>query len=162
MRSITWLSVMMLLLFSCNRRQKEKPIDANMNIDVKEKDSVSSKLNPSIEEEKQSRIMISSGQFASAKLIYIQGCKFDIVLNNDDTTYVGTLDKKFITPEGYSVGKKFGDLPRNIQRDLIKESGWAYYSHLPSGWNLGFCEGSSCTGNYPKKESTVKWIFKRK
>lgn len=108
-------------------------------------------------------ILVSSGQTSPATIVNIDGCEFDLVKNNNnDTIYLATNDKKFQTPEGYNVGTKLSDLPKDTQHYLTKEPGWGYYYILPSGWTLGFCEGNSCTDNFPKVDSKVKWIFKRK
>lgn len=106
-------------------------------------------------------ILVSSGQMSLCTTIKIDECNFDLVANDNDTLYLTTNDKKFQTPEGYKVGVKFSELPQNIQSKLTKEPGWGYYYKLSSGWTLGFCEGNSCTDNYPKSDSKVKWIFKR-
>ena len=105
--------------------------------------------------------LVSSGQMSPYTTIKIDGCNFDLVQQGNDTIYLATNDKKFQTSEGYTVGTKFSELPNDIQSGLTKELGWGYYYKLPSGWTLGFCEGSSCTNNYPKKSSKVKLIFKR-
>lgn len=106
--------------------------------------------------------LVSSGQFSPSVTIKIDNCDFDLVTTNNDTTYLSTKDKKFLTPEGYYVGTKFLELPKSIQRNLTKEPGWGYYYELSSGWTLGFCEGNSCTDHYPRNLSQVKWIFKRR
>lgn len=105
--------------------------------------------------------MVSSGQISPYTTIKIDGCNFDLVTKGNDTIYLATNDKKFQTPEGYKIGTKFSELPKDTQSDLIKEPGWGYYYKLPSGWTLGFCEGNSCTDQYPQDSSKVKWIFKR-
>jgi hypothetical protein len=105
--------------------------------------------------------LVSSGQMSPYTTIQIDGCNFDLVTSDNDTTYLATRDKKFQTPEGYKVGTNFSELPNDLQTDLTKEPGWGYYYKLPSGWTLGFCEGNSCTDKYPQKASKVKWIFKR-
>ncbi len=105
--------------------------------------------------------LVSSGQISSCTIIKVDGCDFDLVTSENDTTYLATNDKQFQTPEGYKIGTKFSELPKNIQGDLTKEPGWGYYYKLPSGWALGFCEGISCTDNLPNNLSKVKWIFKR-
>ncbi len=107
-------------------------------------------------------ILVSSAQLLPYTKTMIDNCNFSLVTNNKDTIYLCTYDKNFKTPEGYSVGFKFSDLSKEIKTNLTKEPGWGYYFKLPSGWSLGFCEGNSCTENYPKKNSFVKWIFKRK
>ena len=106
--------------------------------------------------------LVSSGQMSPYTTIKIHGCEFDLVTRDDDTIYLATNDRKFQTIEGYKVGTKFSELPKDAQAELIEEPGWGYYFKLPSGWTLGFCEGNSCTDNYPQNSSKVKWIFKRK
>lgn len=105
--------------------------------------------------------LVSSGQMSPYTTVKIDGSDFDLVTSDNDTTYLATKDKRFQTPEGYKVGTRLSELPKNIQQELIKEPGWGYYYKLPSGWTLGFCEGSSCTDKYPENSSKVKWIFKR-
>jgi hypothetical protein len=105
--------------------------------------------------------LVSSGQMSPYTTIKINDCKFDLVTSGNDTIYLATNDKAFQTSEGYKVGTKFSELPKNIQEDLTKEPGWGYYYKLPSGWTLGFCEGNSCTDHLPNNSSRVKWIFKR-
>jgi len=106
--------------------------------------------------------MISAGQMSRYKKVYIKGIPFDLVAEKNDTTYFSTDDKRFKTPEGFSIGTKFSSLPKNFRDDLTKEAGWGYYTELPSGWKLAFCEGTSCTDSTPKENSEVKWIFKRR
>ena len=105
--------------------------------------------------------LISSGQMSPYTTIKIDGCDFDLVISDNDTIYLATKDKKFQTPEGYTVGTKFSELTKVTQDGLNKEPGWGYYYKLQSGWSLGFCEGNSCTDNFPQKSSKVKWVFKR-
>ncbi|MEO6232929.1 MAG: hypothetical protein ABJB11_00040 [Ferruginibacter sp.] len=107
-------------------------------------------------------ILISSGQISPCKTVVINGYNFDLVTSDNDTIYLATHDKKFQTPEGFKVGTKLSELPKRIQSELNKEPDWGYYYKLSSGWSLGFCEGNSCTENYPKEYSKVKWLFKRR
>jgi hypothetical protein len=111
----------------------------------------------------ETSIMTSSSSFEPATNIKLLGCDFSIVYNEfGDITYWSTTDTNFITPEGHRVGAKWNELPFELQESLEKMPGWGYYIILPSGWQLGFCEGSSCTDSEPKDGSEVKWIFKRK
>ena len=81
---------------------------------------------------------------------------------NSDTIYLSTSDTNFITPDGFKVGIKFSQIPNILRENIWKEAGWGYVITLNSKWNLGFCEGTSCTDNSPSDTSTVKWIFKRR
>ncbi len=108
------------------------------------------------------QILISNGQLSPYITVKIGGCEFDLVTQLNDTVYLATNDEKFLTPEGYKIGTKLSDLPQEFQNKLTKEPGWGYHFKLGSGWTLGFCEGESCTANYPAANSQVKWIFKRR
>ena len=107
-------------------------------------------------------ILISSGQFAMGKTIKYSNSKFDLVVNpGNDTVYLCTEDPLFETLEGYKVGMIYSQItPKDLQ-SLQMENGWGYYVTTASGWQLGFCEGSSCTDSPPKSNSRVNWIFKR-
>jgi hypothetical protein len=107
-------------------------------------------------------IMTSAGQLKPYKETIFNNVVFRLVVNGNDTLYLSTNEKTFQTPEGYKVGMKLSELPASIQKNLTKERGWGFYYTLPSGWALGFCEGSSCTTTYPTSTSLVKWIFRRK
>lgn len=138
-----YLTLTFLLLVSCQEK-KEKALHS---IDNKEK----------------RQILISSGQFEPYETIKINNIDFDLVVNETaDTIYLGTKDTNFTTADGFTVGAKFGELSNDLKKEISKENGWGYYVTLNSGWSLGFCEGSSCTDNYPADSSRVKWIFRRK
>ena len=107
-------------------------------------------------------ILISSSQISEVKTVKINAVEFDLVVKNKDTIYMQTNDAKFKTKEGYSVGRKLSELPSLIKKSLIKENGWGYFYTLASGWSIGFCEGKTCTENYPNDDAEIKWIFKRK
>lgn len=108
-------------------------------------------------------ILISSGQLSKSEAIKINDVNFDLVMNNNhDTIYLQTMEPKFVTKEGIRVGTKVSELPISIQQNLIKYPGWGYIYKLASGWSIGFCEGKTCTDSYPKADSKIKWIFKRR
>lgn len=107
-------------------------------------------------------IMTSAGQSKPYLETMFNNTKFSLVVNGNDTLYLSTNEKTFLTPEGYKVGMKLSEMPASIQKNLKKEAGWGYHYTLPSGWGLGFCEGSTCTATYPSPTSFIKWIFRRK
>jgi hypothetical protein len=111
---------------------------------------------------KKEMIMISSGQFSPSEKIIFDNCEFDLVVNQQmDTIYLQTTDSSFITPEGYNVGTKWKSISNVYQSKLGRMPGWGYYITLDSGWQLGFCEGQTCTDSEPTDESVVTWIFRR-
>ena len=106
--------------------------------------------------------MVSSGQISPSKKITFENCVFDLVLNQqNDTVYLQTRDASFKTLEGYHVGTDWNSIHNEHRSNLEKMPGWGYYIELDSGWNLGFCEGQSCTDSAPTQGSVVKWIFRR-
>ena len=109
------------------------------------------------------QILISAGQTKTAKEIIFRKCKFDVVVDGkSDTIYLATSDPQFITPEKLKVGMKFSQIPLEFRENMQKENGWGYYVPLKSNWNVGFCEGISCTDQDLTDHSEIKWIFKRK
>lgn len=108
------------------------------------------------------QVLVSANQFSPAKEVWINSYKFDLVAHKKDTIYLSTSDRLFQTPEGQRIGTTFAEIPEKLRKSLQEEAGWGYYIKLPSGWNLGFCEGAGCTDSEPTNASKVKWIFKRK
>ena len=107
-------------------------------------------------------LMTNSSNVEQSLDIQLYECDFTIVLNKTgDTTHWSTNDNDFRTPEGFKIGTKWNELPIELQNSVNKMPGWGYYIRLNSDWQLGFCEGESCTDSKPKDESSVKWIFKR-
>jgi len=153
-RTFYSLTVILIITLSCNSSKKNKNSEdyhySKREIRKLLKDTTI-----------QHNTLVSSGQFYPYRTIQIDDSKFDLVLKGIDTIYLATNDKSFITPEGFKVGMKLSELPASLTANLIKEQGWGYFIRLPSKWALGFCEGSSCTDNYPTNSSKVKWVFKR-
>ena len=138
---IKYLTLTSLLFLSC---QEKKQIIHNVDND------------------KKGLVLVSSGQSEPYDTVKINNIDFDLVVDETaDTLYLGTKDKNFTT-SGFRIGTKFGQIPNDLRQKITKEDGWGYYVTLDSKWNLGFCEGSSCTDNHPTDSSSVKWIFKRK
>jgi hypothetical protein len=125
---------------------------------TKSKDSKVSQL-PTLPETVE---LVSAGSFLPGKTVFINHIDFVLVKQDNDTLYLRTNNGAFVTPEGYRVGTKLKELDKDLKKHLQKEPGWGYYTKLKSGWNLAFCEGSSCTDSFPRDTSTVDWIFKRK
>ena len=107
-------------------------------------------------------LLTSSSSFSNYETVKINKIDFDLVLQDKDTIYLQTIDKEFVIDAGIHVGTKFSELPLTIKQIFTKERGWGYYYTLPSGWSIGFCEGNTCTNDYPNESSEIKWIFKRK
>ncbi|AEA43510.1 hypothetical protein [Fluviicola taffensis] len=146
-RIIIFLS---LLLGACSTETSKKTEALNENNVTKTKDGLMMK-----------QILVSAGQFRTCKEVKIEGHKFDLVLQENDTTYLSTADSLFLTPEKYHAGMTLSQISEKARNTLVKEPGWGYYIALSSGWKLGFCEGTSCTDSEPTDNSKVKWIFKR-
>jgi hypothetical protein len=112
------------------------------------------------------RILINSGQFLPSTTTTIDGCRFELAMDFEahkaDTVYWSTEDKKFETPEGFSVGMTLGEVKKSYASTMLNDPGWGYFINLPSKWNLGFCKVSSCTDKGPSDSTKVGWIFTRK
>jgi hypothetical protein len=106
--------------------------------------------------------MISSGQISPSESIIYKKSEFDLVLNKElDTAYLQTTDIKFKTPEGYFIGYEWDKIYEQDQKEIERMAGWGYYIRLESGWQLGFCEGETCTDSVPTNRSKIDWIFRR-
>lgn len=163
MTKMRYLFLLPPLIFACknnvrnsNSSTLKDTSDSKITEDKGSTFSIKSKLGKT-----NKSILVSSGQFSNYEVVTLYNCDFNLVLNNQDTIYLSTSDRKFITPEGYKIGTMLNELPNKLKLNLVKELGWGYSYKLPSGWAIAFCEGSSCTDNYPKNNSKVKWIFKR-
>lgn len=107
-------------------------------------------------------LMVSSGQLYPSQKWKFSDFEFNVVIDEkQDTIYIQTMDPNFQTKEGYHVNSQFKDLPKELQKKVQNMPGWGYYIELESGWQLGFCEGRTCTDQAPSQNSTVKWVFKR-
>jgi hypothetical protein len=140
-----------LLLVACSTETPKKTVKLNPN-----------QLTTTEEGVMMKRVLISAGQSMQGKEIKLNGHTFDLVLDKKDTLYLATSDNGFLTPEKIHSGMLFSEIPAELKKQLKKETGWGYYISLPSGWNIGFCEGASCTDTEPVASSKVKWVFKRK
>ena len=159
MKTSLYIIFLSLFLYACENSTHDQKLSVEKSDTQRLESKVELKAKPQINQ--NSELLISSGQSSAFTTIQINGCDFDLVYDKGDTIYLATTDKDFQTPEGYRIGTKLFDLPKNVQVKLTKEPGWGYYFKLVSGWILGFCEGESCTDHYPAANSQVKWIFKR-
>ena len=107
-------------------------------------------------------LLMNSGSMQPYTTVKIKNSYFDIVMSLSDTIYISTTDTTFQTIEGYKVGTLYSELNEEIKQKIVKESGWAYFAKLNSGWSIAFCIGNSCTDQNPSDSSRVSWIFKRK
>lgn len=76
--------------------------------------------------------------------------------------YLATSDPAFQTPEGIRVGTLLEKVLPLATGAMKKESGWAYYVTLPSGWNTAFTQGETMTEGTLPATSSVRWLFRRK
>ena len=107
-------------------------------------------------------VMTSASSFNYSYNITVDNIDFFMAVDKDNKIiYIGTTDKNFITSEGINIGSTLQDVMNVSEKSMIKETGWAYYVPLPSGWNAAFTEGEEMTGEEPSEKSNVKWLFKR-
>lgn len=138
-------------------------IPLSCNNSAEKNDSIVNEKTSSIESDGEIKlIMTSSGSFEPSKEIILDNINYTVVQNNEGKiTFWSTRDDKFKTKEGYSVGKKLKEISQTEKERIYKVPGFGYLIELNSGWQLGFCEGKSCTDEIPNENLIVKWIQKR-
>lgn len=111
---------------------------------------------------KNSYTLNSSGQIIMSYNIFIDGIKYTICVDKNNTiNYIETKDKKFETLEGIKLGMTFKSIKDARDKRLNKELGWAYVMPLKDGWNAAF-EFSKSNIQEMSSDSTIVWFFKRK
>ena len=139
MKKLICILIFGMTLLSCDNLSKEK----NASISGAKAEKMDSLKTPKVS-------MTSSGSLEPSKDIILDRINFSIVQNKKgDTTFLATRDVNFKTPEGYSVGDQFKDISQLEKNRIHKDPGYGYLIKLNSGWQLGFCEGNSCTDNIP-------------
>jgi hypothetical protein len=109
-----------------------------------------------------SLFLVSSGQMSPFKTVNIDNINFQLVKDSQgDTSFVGTWDKSFQTPEGYQVGTSLQQIKKMYRDKLQEEPGWGYYIKLPSKWSLHFVVGRTATDHAPADTNKVTYVFKR-
>ncbi len=152
MKLLRPIILFLLVLSSCSERGQDK----------NQKQEIPKGIESSTLPGAEGMVLASSAQALQYKLVSINGSVFLLSTRNNDTIYIATSDTSFKTEEGFRVGMTISELPFDVQMNLHKENGWAYYYTLPSGWSLAFFEGESGTETAPKQTSKVSWIFKRR
>jgi hypothetical protein len=109
-----------------------------------------------------SLLLVSGGQMSPFKTVNIDNINFQLVKNSKgDTSFVGTWDKSFQTPEGYQVGTSLQQIKKTYRDKLQKEPGWGYFIELPSKWSLQFFVEQTATDHVPADTHKVTYVFKR-
>ncbi len=88
------------------------------------------------------------------------GYDFKLVINSEGDTVRFVTHDAFVTPEGYTVGTRWADIPLEKQTEVERIKGYGYFLKLASGWKLGFCAGSECANEDLSEDSRVVWIEK--
>jgi hypothetical protein len=87
---------------------------------------------------------------SSYKTIVIDNINFQLVKDaQGDTSFIGTSDKAFMTPDGFKIGMSLQQIKKIFRVKLQEEPGWGYYIELPSKWNLQFVVGQTATDHAP-------------
>jgi len=140
MHRILTLSILLILFLGCNAGKNKKSTRLNI---------------------KSEKIFDAQTGLEIQKM-KINNIEYSYSLDkNLDTVKLWTKDNKFITKEGFKIGTKWKEIPKELQDSTYKLPGFGYYVELKSGWNLGFCIGNTCTDNYPFNKSEVIWIEKQ-
>jgi len=155
MKTRICILILGIIICACKTSSKEKS-------DMESKEIVEKKIDVFKSSETGVKfIMTSSGSLDKGKDTIVEGIKYTIVENEKgNITFWSTRDKKFKTPEGYVIGNQLKDISKLEKDGIYKQPGFGYFIKLESGWQLGFCEGESCTVSVPTEESIVKWMMK--
>ena len=107
-------------------------------------------------------LMVGSAQIMPYKTIHIGGIAFELVTDDrNDTSFLATSDKNFVTPEGYRIGMSLKQIKKEHRNNMKVDMGWGYFVKLPSQWNLQFVVGQSFTDHEPVDTNKVVYIFKK-
>jgi len=107
-------------------------------------------------------MLISSSQIRPYKTVNINGVNFQLVRDaKGDTSFIGTRDTSFITPEGFKVGMSLHQIRKKYRDKLLEEPGFGYFIVLPSKWCLQFIVGQTMTEHAPTDTNKVSYIYKR-
>jgi hypothetical protein len=105
-------------------------------------------------------VLSSPSQFYPSYDLCINGISFDVGVDERGTVvYVATQDSSFATPEGAKVGITLAEVLALTSGTVVTEQGWGHYVVLPSGWNVGFAEGSGLTDGALLPGSRARWLF---
>lgn len=110
----------------------------------------------------ESLLLSSSGQSSKSFDIVCNNIHFSISTNDSNKIiFISTNDTNFITSDKIKVGTPLSEFPDYYSPSVNKETGWAYFIKLKSGWNAAFTEGESMTNKPLTQKSKVSFFFKR-
>jgi hypothetical protein len=113
-------------------------------------------------DENQEYIMAASGSFLAKYILRVDSIEFVLGISPEGhVKYISSSDQKFVTDEGLRIGDSWLKVKNISNSELVKETGWAFYIPLQSGWNAAFVIGESMTEGSLSEESQVGWFFKR-
>jgi hypothetical protein len=151
-----YILLFVLLFTSCNnvrqrRQNKSDSLINSISSDTTKRKEFSAPL-----------MLISSSQIKPYKTVNIDGVNFQLVTDSkDDTSFIGTRDKSFITPEGYRVGMSLRQIKKKYRDKLLEEPGFGYFIVLPSKWCILFTVGQTMTEHAPTDTNKVSYIYRR-
>ncbi len=106
--------------------------------------------------------MTSSASFDQMYLIKVNGIKYNVSVNDkNNINFIITIDPRFLTSEGTSVGTSYKDLRKFTKSKLFRINGYAYLIDLPSGWTAAFTQGHTMTEGELSNKAVVNW-YQRK
>jgi hypothetical protein len=106
-------------------------------------------------------VAADSAQLWPAYQLEINGIVYVVGINSHGKIAYICPDHTFKTKEGISVGTLLSTVTAiNPQNKVNERIGWAYYVHLPSGWNAAFITSSSNPTAGLSPDSKVAFLFK--
>jgi hypothetical protein len=156
-KNVSCLTVFIFIFASCNKAGNGKE-----TISDSLAKTVSNDTNH-LSQFSDSLLVVSSGQMSPFKTVNIDNIFFQLLIDaQGDTSFIGTRNQAFMTPEGYKINTRLGLINKAYRDKLKQEPGWGYYIKLPSIWNLQFVVEKTLTDHLPLDTNRVTYIFKRR
>ena len=106
--------------------------------------------------------LTAAGSLDRAYVVAVNGVQFTIAVSSKrDVVYVATTDTSFQTPENIRVGSSLASVRAAGAGEPLPESGWGFYTALPSGWQAAFTNGQSLSESPLPENARVRWLFQR-
>jgi hypothetical protein len=107
-------------------------------------------------------VFAGSASLVNAYRLRVNGIEYTVALYGSRVHYIEVVDRRFVTPDGLSLGSTYGELLRAGGTAVWEEPGWACFVCLPSQWAAGMAfsmEPNACDSI--SETSRPKWFFRR-
>jgi hypothetical protein len=105
--------------------------------------------------------VIAAAQTAPGCEVTVNGIRYFVAsIDHRHVAYVSTRDPLFATPEGVRVGDSLSDVRGKGGSVVLPETGWRFFSRLPSGWNTVFAGIPSTEATEPTSGEVVEFFLR--